>query len=365
MKRGIEVSRNQDATQPPTYGTVEVLGLSAALLHEFRELALTDAQWRTILQVFVDSGTRAEQTAIRPVPMLGTYRVEDTLIRFLPRYPLIEGQRYRAQFLFESTVAVSASFVIPKRVTSPTRIVQIYPSTDVLPENLLRFYIRFSAPMREGESLEHIRLVDDKGQTLDGVFLDRREELWDSTGTRLTLLFDPGRVKSGLLAHERFGRALEPGRKYRLVIDASWRDARGERLLSSVEKSFMAAAAKLDALDVSRWQVHEPPQGTRNPLSIRFPAPLDYQLLSEFIHVGRVDALAQWLPGEITLDEAETLWQFRPRDPWAAGAHVVSVDTRLEDVAGNNLNGPFDRPITHALTASTTHASFIFHVSNP
>ena len=140
MKRGTDVRLNDDATQPHTYGTVEVSGVSAALLHELQEPVMTEAGWRAILQVFVDPGTK---------PMLGTYRVEDKLIRFVPRYPLLEGQRYRAEYMRDG--GASASFMIPKRTTSPTRVVQIYPSTDVLPENLLRFYIHFSAAMREGE----------------------------------------------------------------------------------------------------------------------------------------------------------------------------------------------------------------------
>jgi len=355
MERGIEVCLNQDATDPRTYQTVEVRGISAALSQELRAPAMTEARWRALLQVFLDLG---ENPPIEVAPILGAYEVEDELIRFSPRYPWIEGQRYHARFMHDGIV--SASFAIPKRAAAPTRILQVYPSADVLPENLLRFYIYFSAPMREGEALRHIQLLDSEGQNLDGVFLDRVEELWDPTGTRLTLLFDPGRVKTGLVAHERLGRALDAGRSYRLLIDALWRDARGEPLGSPAEKQFLAAPAKQSAPDVSAWRLRAPKSGTNTPLSIRFPDPLDHALLLEFLQVRRADDSV--VRGDIALGAAETLWEFRPWDVWAAGDYAVHVDTRLEDVAGNNLNGLFDRPISQRPGNPSATISLRFHV---
>ena len=50
-------------------------------------------------------------------------------------------------------------------------VTAIYPEQNILPENILKFYIHFSEPMREGNFLDHIHLLDSKGKDLKGVFL--------------------------------------------------------------------------------------------------------------------------------------------------------------------------------------------------
>ena len=55
-------------------------------------------------------------------------------------------------------------FDIPKReLRSTTRVVQVYPSASEFPENQLKFYIEFSAPMSHGEAWKHIRLLKANG----------------------------------------------------------------------------------------------------------------------------------------------------------------------------------------------------------
>ncbi len=49
-------------------------------------------------------------------------------------------------------------------------VTEVYPSAAVLPENLLRFYIQFSAPMSRGEAYRRIKLLDAGGKPVDGRF---------------------------------------------------------------------------------------------------------------------------------------------------------------------------------------------------
>ena len=62
----------------------------------------------------------------------------------------------------------------------------VYPSRAMLPENLLRLYIHFSAPMSRGEAYRRIRLLDATGKPVDDPFLELDEELWsrDGSGSR-------------------------------------------------------------------------------------------------------------------------------------------------------------------------------------
>ena len=74
-------------------------------------------------------------------------------------------------------VAVGAIAVVLGAAPS-TRVVQVYPSGDVLPSNQLRLYIYFSAPMSRGEAEHRIHVLDSHGQALPGIFLPG-DELWD------------------------------------------------------------------------------------------------------------------------------------------------------------------------------------------
>ncbi len=326
---------NQNPDHADAYRTFEVRGVSASELKELRERALTPEQWQAIFPVAVEPAVPREDGPA--APMLGTYRVEEGLVRFSPRFPLLEGQRYRATFL-----GAAASFEVPRRSRPPTRVSGVYPSAGDLPENLLRMYVYFSAPMRDNEALAHVHLLNADGQEVHGAFLDTQEELWDRSRTRLTLLLDPGRVKTGLAFHDQVGRALVAGKAYRLVVDGGWRDAYGTPLQSSFEKPFRVSGAALAPPEVETWQVAPPRAGTQAPLTLRFPRSLDHVLLALFIHVRRADG--QTLPGSIELDQEETVWRFTPEGPWERDSYTVEVDGRLEDLAGNNLYGLFDRP---------------------
>ena len=92
-------------------------------------------------------------------------------------------------------------------MTSPaatTTITYVYPTSGQLPENHLKFYVHFSAPMSRGEAYRRISRRR-RTRTASRV-LELGEELWDPAMQRFTLLFDPGRVKRRLVPR-RWGRA--------------------------------------------------------------------------------------------------------------------------------------------------------------
>lgn len=327
----------------PDRSAFEVHGLASPAQRALESLA-ADA-WSAHFSVRVEPEPAQAREPRQVRPMLGRYEVRGGVLCFTPDYPLLPGRRYRA--CFGETVEI---FAVPLPEALPPAVTRVYPSAQALPENLLRFYVYFSAPMREEEALQHLRLLDERGEEVPGAFLDPHEELWDPGRTRLTLLLDPGRVKTGLGAHEKLGRALRAGRSYRLLIDSGWRDARGEPSRVAFEKPFQVVAAAVRALEVARWQVEAPTAGSTEPLRLRFPAPLDHALLGLCLRVRRpggagAPAEGSEVPGRAEGEGAETGWRFTPAAPWLAGAYSVEVDARLEDVAGNNLRGPFDRPM--------------------
>lgn len=222
-----------------------------------------------------------------------------------------------------------------------TVVTAVYPASDVLPENTIRFYVYFSAPMREGDFLKYVHLYDEEGNDLNGVFFDNVYELWDPTRQRLTILFDPGRVKIGLQAHERMGRALVPGRHYRLILDASWPDIHGRPLDSGFEKAFVVTAEDKGPPEWRQWEITAPEPGTLASVSIDLGEPLDHALLVAFLRIKNAEGVT--IGGEIMLEDAETVWHLTPREKWQPGEYTLEIDPRLEDLAGNNLRGSFER----------------------
>ncbi len=322
--------------------TFDVVGLSPAELAAFEKLP---AEKRTAaLGVFV-AGELDD-----PPPVAGSVKASDGLVRFTPRYPLEPGVTYHVVFdrvalgagnTSSSPAAISAVFPLAKSDAEPTTVVEhIYPSGDVLPENQLKFYLHFSAPMSRGEAYRHIHLLDAAGQELEAVFLELGEELWDGDHRRFTLLCDPGRVKRGLKPREELGSVLTAGESYTLVVDGDWRDARRMPLNAGARKGFSVGPPDETPIDPARWQISPPVAGSHAPLVVRFGEPLDHSLLERIVWVTNSEG--KKLAGTIATGDDEACWQFTPAEPWPAGRYKLLAETTLEDLAGNAIGRPFE-----------------------
>lgn len=230
-------------------------------------------------------------------------------------------------------------------VSEKTHVSAVYPTADVLPENLLRFYIYFSKPMQRADVFSSIYLVDAKGNKLEGVFLDNKFDLWSPDNTRLTLLFDPGRVKTGLVAHNAMGRALKPGNDYQLVIDAKLQDANNCGLEKTFNKHFRATVQDYESPNAEKWVISKPRVNTRDALTVLFNGKIDHLSLAYRVRVKTVNG--QSVSGKISLANDEREWQFTPSLPWKSGEYSLVIDPKLEDIAGNRMTGLFDQPLAN------------------
>ena len=289
----------------------------------------SNKNWSRTFAVYVGSGD--------VTPVVGMYSVESGVLQFRPRFPLSPGVRYRAVFRPPTGSAIEVFFDGPKKPTEiSTRIEHVYPSASVLPSNILKLYIVFSAPMSRGEAWKRIHLLDDHNHSVKNAFLEIDQELWDSENRRLTVLFDPGRIKRDLAPNLQIGVPVMEGRRYMLTIDGAFPDARGVPLVEGVQKQFRGGPADRTPLDPSRWRIQPPQAGSRSGLIVSFPKPLDYALLQRMIEVvGRA--------GTIEIQGEETEWVFTPVNPWTPGSYKLSIDTRLEDTSGNRIGRLFDR----------------------
>jgi len=224
--------------------------------------------------------------------------------------------------------------------------------------NLLKMYVHFSAPMSFGEAYQHIHLRTASGELVPDAILEVLEELWDPERRRLTLLFDPGRIKRDLEPNLTLGLPLRDGESYVLEIDEGWRDGSGRPLAEGFSKTFSVEAADRASPDTDTWVVRAPAAGSRGPLEIVFPEPMDRALLDRLITVSTdpEDRRGERVEGRIEVTDHETVWRLILDRPWGAGSYVIDVNANLEDLAGNNLASLFDVDLSQDVRLSDVEA---------
>jgi hypothetical protein len=351
--------RSAPATTVPTIRLVpsvdqperfEVHGLSPTTLDSIVIRAAIQPPGEPFFSVSVAPAEGSE-----PTPMLGKYRVENDVLIFEPRFPLTRGVTYLA-WLDPAIVRkplVAERFTIPNpRPAVATVVREIFPTSSELPENQLKFYIYFSAPMSRGQAYRHIRLLKEDGRPVEGAFLEIAEELWNRDATRFMLLLDPGRVKRELKPREEDGPVLEEGHQYTLVVDSAWPDAAGFELEQTVRKSFSVLAPDDVPPDPNNWQL-QPPTNEEHSLVVQFPEPLDRALLERVLWVETSKGLR--LDGQVTIDRHETRWQFHPSSPWQPSErYSLATERILEDRAGNRIGRKFEVDIFEKIEPQVT-----------
>jgi hypothetical protein len=305
-----------------------------------------------VLELFVGGADAFDD---RRLPVAGRYEHEGELLRFRPAFDLVAGQDYVVRTRRQGEPPRLTEFRIPREAAAaPALVTDVYPSGDVLPENVLRFYVHFSAPMAPHLVSDFIRLRDASGRADPAAFMRFKQELWNADRTRLTVLIDPGRIKRSVATNLELGPALREGRRYALTIDAGWPAADGSSTLPAFSKSFGVAQALRERPDVEQWTWESPQPGTREPFVITFDRPFDRHLLPEAIHLVARDG--QRIDGTPRIGPDETSWSLIPNEPWPAGDVRVDVEDTLEDIAGSNLRELLDRNIgtAEAMTPPTT-----------
>jgi len=197
-------------------GTVEAVGIDSRLLNKLREKQLSLKQWQRLFPVFV-GGTYPADVSEKP-PILGTYKIENQAIYFKPRFPFRLRLTHYARFDFIQLYSLvdwinrsgpdfmECTFLLDKPTSiATTTVTNIFPSADVVPANLLKVYIHFSAPMGPGNAHDYVHLLNSRNEEVALPFVEVEEGLWDRDRKRLTLFFHPGRLKRGVAPNLKMG----------------------------------------------------------------------------------------------------------------------------------------------------------------
>jgi hypothetical protein len=282
--------------------------------------------------------------------VFGRYHVLEDGLRFIPHFPFERGLSYRASFdprplgRPELSDVLTLEFSLPREQRAlPTKVKHIFPSSDRLPENLLRFYVCFSNSMQRGRVRAEISIFGPNGEPVLDALYRAPVELWDRSMRYLTILLDPGRLKRGVGPNRELGPPLETGHEYALAVGAGMTDLSGNQLPETVYKRFRVTDAVREPIAVERWTIVPPATNSRQPLVLVFPRPLDWAMLSHTITIA--STCEQSIDGKIEIDQYERRWSFTPASQWAAGSYHVRVASSLEDVCGNSVTAAFDRPL--------------------
>ena len=287
----------------------------------------------------------------------GKYEFEGNYLEFIPSFPFEKGLQYFVRYrpsINELIFSYQAFRIGDKQITDEAKVTAIHPLADELPENLLRFYIYFNTPMKRGQSIDYIQLRDAEGNVDSAAFMKFKYELWSADGKRLTVLFDPGRLKRGVSTNMRLGPALLEGKNYELSVLGCWQDVYGNELKKDFIKQFKAVSAYRQHININEWSIQEPKSNTVDTLSINCNRVMDHALVQSMIQV--LEDLDNPIAGQWHISENGRVLRFIPNIEWRKVRYRLLFDNALEDVAGNNLNSLLDQSeSTNNATESTSH----------
>ena len=257
---------------------------------------------------------------------------------FIPSIPFSLGETYTAfcnQQVFVFTVAIPKNY-------KQARVTTIYPTQSILPANQLKFYIQFSQPMAV-QAYPHIDLLDSAGEPIYRAILKEIPELWSESRQLLCVWLEPGRIKQGLGPNEKLGTILKEGEEYILKVSADLRDAQGIKIKEEVMKKFTVKADDRAKLNYKDWNVAIPKSNSREAIKISFNETMDYGSVISLLNIENVDG--EIIKGTWEAQENESKVYFCPESNWQKGNYKLAINTRIEDLAGNNLIRLFDQDI--------------------
>ena len=191
--------------------------------------------------------------------------------------------------------------------------------------------------MEQGVFLDRITLHRQDESVVQGAF--RETELWSPVGKRLTLWLHPGRQKTGVNLNTDEGPVLRAGETHTLKIAAYWRSTAGVQMGKETVFTLAAVEADHTCPVPQRWLITAPKAGTRAPLTVAFDEALDPAMLHSAL---KIQSSAETVSGAIQVASEAKSWSFTPAESWKPGPHTLEIEPLLEDLAGNNLQHPFE-----------------------
>ncbi|MEL7444242.1 MAG: hypothetical protein AAGK02_00320 [Pseudomonadota bacterium] len=259
------------------------------------------------------------------------------LTELTSKWPLMLGTAYEVRLQrsdAEQIIAIDAPLAAD---TPMPGVAGLSHQNSVVPANALRLYLDFATPMARGQAAEFVQLVDQDGQEVVNAFLNLGVELWSDDQRRLTILFDPGRLKHGVGPNVTLGAPLTPGGRYGIRVKRGIRDAMGRALSGDDVKWFDVGEAVRKAIEPEAWSVAV----KGGALRVSFDRAMDAQAALRSVYLRLSDG--RRLPAGKLQSDGSLTWSIEGVDVEEMLAIVVNPD--LEDTAGNTICAPFDAQV--------------------
>ncbi|WP_299681549.1 hypothetical protein [uncultured Dokdonia sp.] len=307
---------------------------------------------KTPFTVYKGAYTTIDQT-IHKKAILGEYTQNETTINFIPLLPFQKNSDYTVIYgneVFPFTIALNPSY---KKLAITT----LYPNTDTVPSNFLKWYVQFSKPINPTKVYDHITLINNRdGTEVDRALLPLETPLVSDDGTLLTLWIEPGRQKRDLGPNKRLGEVLIPNESYTLLIDKNLKDRQGIPMEMDFKHSFTISNADRKKPSITSWELQPPLANTKDLLVITYKESLDYGSLQNNLQI--ITASGNIIAGDFTILSNQNSILFKPLNVWNKETYILKCKPIIEDLSGNNLERLFDQDVTTKKMAPILERSF-------
>lgn len=306
----------------------------------------------TPFKVYKGDYTSVSQT-LNKHAILGDFTQSATEIRFTPILPFQKNTSYTVVFANKVYPFIINLNPLYDRIYVET----LYPNSDTLPSNFLKWYIRFSKPVNPSKIYDHISLIRNSDSTkVDRALLPLETPLLSSDHTLFTLWIEPGRQKRDLGPNKRLGEVLSPNESYTLVIDKNIKDSHGITMETDYTHSFSISTPDRIQPSIITWKINAPFSNTKGDLSINYTDLLDYGSLYNTIQI--LNSSGDLIEGEFAIEANQRNITFKPVKHWIKGDYILQCKPIIEDIAGNNLERLFDQDITVKSPTAIVELSF-------
>ena len=301
------------------------------------------ASWRHRVARRVDGGPARCRSAPISRRWSAQYSIEDGRIRFTPMFPLDPGRQYHVTFTPPGARADHRDGrLCPRRTRRRRRRSRrCFRRRRSCPENQLRLYIHFSAPMGSRGGLDFVHLLDEAGQEVDGSVPAARRRVLERRSHALHGVLRSGPPEARHRADRRHGPLADGGQ----VVHAGGRRRVARRQWLAAEAAVSAARSR-SVRRTSGRSIRRRGRSTRRPparsapLTVAFPEPLDHGLLLRALGVLAPDGKP--LEGEVVVGASELTWAFTPPSRGRPARYNIVAFAMLEDLAGNRIGRAFE-----------------------
>ncbi len=296
----------------------------------------------------VYKGYLSKEELLQAIPIIGRTKITNTETRFTPKVPFDWNQAYTA--IYNSTIE-HFTIELPSDYKH-LKVISVYPSSKLVPANILKWYVRFSKPVNEASIYDHLHFITKKGDTLSNATLFLKNPLISEQGKLLTIWVEPGRQKRELKPNQKLGTVFVPEKEYTLAISKTIKDQSGIPMNKSFQNTFMISEADRTKPNIKKWKLLPPKKNTRFHLEIQTNEILDYGSATHSFSI--LNNRNSRIEGQWELKNQDSSLVFSPNQSWESGTYKIIINPQLEDTAGNNLERLFDQEIHLKSTKKNT-----------